>query len=732
MNTKKHTIAAACALMLSGAAMAQEGPQGPGDGQPRAGAKLERVEISARPQSDTDLRRKSQVAKQIYGREELDKFGDTNVADVLKRLPGVNVAGGAPRMRGLGSGYTLILLNGDPAPPGFDLTQLDPAQVERIEVTKGPSADQSAQAVAGAINIILKDAPKITQRDLRLNMGYNAVRPSLAGSYTYGEKKGDVAYTVPFSLFSWRGLNESVNTRAAPGTDGMPSVISQKQEQNFWGAGWNSTPRLNWKISDEQNLTAMAFLQQGRWHFNPEYETLIKAGLPSEDYNSRNIGTWQMVRGNLQYNNQFSETQRIELKAGVQEARGSFKNYVYDKLQRGSVGDNSDRNFTQAGKYAQVLNDSHSLAAGWDLEWRKREETRFVTVGGQAQLPGVDGLPFAATIQRQAFFVQDEWEISPQWSAYLGLRTERIVTESAAEGDAQRRNSSSVTTPLLHVNYKIDPKGRDLIRTSLTRSYKAPNLNQLLARPAISGLYPDPNTPNTYLAPDFIGNPGLKPELATGLDVAYEKYLSGGGMISIGGFYRRVNDLMRNVTTLEAAGSALNVSKTQARYVNHPTNFARAETAGLEFEIKGRAGELIPSVFDTKLPLNLRASFNYYKSKVQGLPGPDNRLDGQQPWSVNAGFDYRLTGLPVNMGANFNFTPGYVTTQTLTQSMEQTRNRGIDMFAQWTLSRTSSIRFSANNLWAVDTRQTTFVTSGYSRGERSGRTQFGLSWDQKL
>jgi len=476
----------------------------------------------------------------------------------------------------------------------------------------------------------------------------------------------------------------------------------------------------------------MAFLQQGRWHFNPEYETVLKSGRPSEDYNSRNVGTWQMARGNLQYNNQLSETRRLELKAGVQDARGSFKNTVYDKLQRGSVGDNTDRNFTQAGKFAQIINDSHSLAMGWDLEWRKREETRFVTVGGTAQLPGVDGLPFAASIQRQAFFVQDDWDISSQWSAYLGLRTERIVTESAAEGDAQRRNTSSVTTPLLHVNYKLDPKGRDLIRTSLTRSYKAPNLNQLLARPAISGLYPDPNTPNTYLAPDFIGNPNLKPELATGLDVAYEKYLSGGGMISVGAFYRRVNDLMRNVTTLELAGSDLNVSNTQARYVNHPTNFARAETAGLEFEIKGRAGELMPTVFDAKLPLNLRASVNYYKSRVQGLPGPDNRLDGQQPWSVNAGFDYRLSGLPANMGVNLAFTPSYLTTQTLTQSLEQTRTRGIDLFAQWTLSRTSAVRFSANNLWAVDTRSTTFVSNGYSRTERSGRTQFGLSWDTKL
>ena len=147
------------------AAQAQEAGANPDSG-PAPGAKLDRVEISAR-QTDTELRRRASTAKQIYGREELDKFGDTNVADVLQRLPGVTLQGNAPRLRGMSVGYTLILINGDPAPAGFALDQLDPALVERIEVSKGPTATQSAQAVAGTINIILKDAPKRSQRDLR-------------------------------------------------------------------------------------------------------------------------------------------------------------------------------------------------------------------------------------------------------------------------------------------------------------------------------------------------------------------------------------------------------------------------------------------------------------------------------------------------------------------------------------------------------------------------------------
>ena len=57
---------------------------------------------------------------------------------------------------------------------------------------------------------------------------------------------------------------------------------------------------------------------------------------------------------------------------------------------------------------------------------------------------------------------------------------------------------------------------------------------------------------------------------------------------------------------------------------------------------------LLPKAVSGLLPnaraLNLRASVNLYRSKVAAVAGPDNRLDGQQPWSANFGFDRRLTG----------------------------------------------------------------------------------------
>lgn len=731
---KIQAIARACAhvclLAGAGAAIAQDVPPGMGTepAPPRPQTRLDRVEITGRQQTDNDLRRKSQVAKQIYGREEMDKYGDTNVADVLKRLPGVNVSGGAPRMRGLGSGYTLILINGDPAPPGFALDQLNPAQVERIEVTKGPTADQSAQAVAGAINIILKDAPRISQRDLRLGLGYNYERPTPSATFTFGEKIGSSAVSVPISGFQWRNFNDWTVQRHTNTGNGSFVDVGQRGEQVNWGHGLNTAPRLNWRISDDETLTLQGFGQKGWWNNRTHYTNLQTQASRGLDDDSNNKGTWQMLRGNAAWNSRFSDTQKVELKAGVQEGKGTFNTRTINtQTPVVNIGGNRDLSYTQAGKYSQLLGEEHSMTVGWDLEWRRRDETRTTTVNGQSQLPAFDGETFGARIQRQAFFIQDEWEISPQWSTYLGLRNERIVTTSRGNAQAAR-NTSSVLTPLWHVNYKLDPKGRDLIRGSITRAYKAPELGAMVGRYALNGKYPSAAEQNEELYPDRVGNPLLKPELSTGLDIAYEKYMTGGGMFSVGLFHRNISNLIRNATSYEVPAGG-----TVARWVSKPINISKAQTTGLELELKGRASELMPTLFDPKTALNLRGSVSFYHSKVKALPGPDNRLDGQQPWSGNVGFDYRLSGLPVTTGANLTFTPGYATRQTQTQLLEQSRNRALDLFAQWAITPKTSVRISANNLAPLNTQTRTSLTDGSTTlNDREARPWYGINLEMKL
>ncbi|NBX90455.1 MAG: hypothetical protein EBQ86_10235 [Betaproteobacteria bacterium] len=735
---RQHTLASLMGFALlftQTGVFAQDGSVS-GQAEPASGVQssvIQRVEIVGR-QGSTELRRAASVAKQIYGREELDRYGDTNVLDVMRRLPGVNVDSGGPRMRGLGAGYTQILINGDPAPQGFNLDQLSPSQIERIEVLRAPTADQSAQAIAGTINIILKEAPRRSQSNLRLGLATGRDRPVANLNYSVSETKGPLTMSLPVSLYEWSSQTRTKVERQMTGTNGLSAVSEQAGTGTSWGRGYNVAPRFNFKFSDEQTLAIATFFQKGFWDNRTDYVNRVVSGSPVFDDDSIQGGYWENRRGNLTWVNRFSEDQRIEIRAGVQLSRSSFdaRNMRTGATQLRTLGNTQDEAITQAGKYSQLLGTAHTLTAGWDLESRDRQERRTTTDGaGIALLPAFEGQPFEAQMRRQAIYVQDEWEMSPQWQLYLGLRNERIASESTSISYPVR-NDSSVLSPLAHVTYKFDPKSRDMVRASLTRSYKAPGLNTLLARPQINGGYTNTNFTNTALAPDRIGNPSLTPELATGLDIAYENYLANEGIFSVGLFHRNLNNVVRNLTQLR------NVTWAAApRWVSEPQNFSDAVTSGIELEVRGRAADLMPSLLSNAKALNLRASFSLYRSSISALAGPDNRLDGQQPWSANLGFDQRISGLPLNVGGNVSLTPGYDTRQAVDQLFQRSAARSIDLFAMMFLSPTVSLRAAARagvqQFGPPNGSTLTLLSNGdYSRAERYVKPQLSLSLDMRL
>ncbi len=79
-------------------------------------------------------------------------------------------------MRGLGRGYTMIMINGEPAPRGFSLDSLAPEQVERIEIMRAPVAEHSARAIAGTINIVLREEFPLISVEQDRHRGYISQR----------------------------------------------------------------------------------------------------------------------------------------------------------------------------------------------------------------------------------------------------------------------------------------------------------------------------------------------------------------------------------------------------------------------------------------------------------------------------------------------------------------------------------------------------------------------------
>ena len=111
----------------------------------------------------------------VLERDEFDVEKPAKLADVLRRVAGVHVdqvggrgGTGSVYVRGADPNYTLVLIDGvrvnDPTNArggSFDLSALDIADVERVEVARGPySAVYGGDALAGVINIVTRHVPE--------------------------------------------------------------------------------------------------------------------------------------------------------------------------------------------------------------------------------------------------------------------------------------------------------------------------------------------------------------------------------------------------------------------------------------------------------------------------------------------------------------------------------------------------------------------------------------------
>ena len=83
-------VAATGFVGMSGVALAQAMGEG---FEPDSNA-LQDVEVRAQRPNDLQQRRFSNASKTVVGREEIQKYGDTSLEDVLRRQPGVTVPSG--------------------------------------------------------------------------------------------------------------------------------------------------------------------------------------------------------------------------------------------------------------------------------------------------------------------------------------------------------------------------------------------------------------------------------------------------------------------------------------------------------------------------------------------------------------------------------------------------------------------------------------------------------------
>ena len=684
---------------------------------PAATSDMGRIEITSGRDNENQQRRESTASKIVIGREEIERQGDSNLGDILKRMPGITL-GGAPgrgggiRMRGLSQGYTQILLDGQRVPPGFSVESLTPEMIERVEIYRAPTAETGAQAIAGTINIITREGRKGMPTELKVGSSFQGgyASPSASLVKYHDAEQWTANYTLSVNRYAAPDHSENDLTRV----DSSGTTVRHRVSDSHYGReGMNATARLQLKGDPGETFTLMPFIALSKGStpglIQVDQTSPFAQKTGSTNASTNNDNRFAVARLNGQWKRKLSSDSNMEWKFNV-GGWNSHNQYLQTSaatLLLPSLSENShvqDRSANLSGKYTNVMGGGHQWVSGVEAESVRRTQS---VVGTYQVGPSVAGsADYNASSMRYAMYSQDEWQLTPHWATHVGARYEGLTTEGNTNaGDVTNRNS--VFTPLLHAMWRPDPDSRDQVRMSLTRSFKTPTMPTLLARRTYT------RDDNTATNPDVSGNPNLKPEIATGLDVAVERYLPQGGVLSASAFHRRVQNLIRNVTTLEPGANG--------RWLSSPQNISEAVTEGIELEAKFRMDQWIADAPH----IDLRNNLSFYRSRVLSIMGPDNRLDQQPSMTANFGADYKLKSAPLTVGGNINYNPGYTTRLSAEQLTTISQKRVMDLYGLWRVDGSTAWRLTLSNL---DPRNynTGSVYSGNGVTENS-RTQ-NRSW----
>ncbi len=151
----------------------------------------------------------------IYPASFFDQYAPVTANDMLRRIPGINIAlgggggpggGGGGNQRGLGSGENQVLINGKrvagKSNQGRDaIDRISADQVKHIEIIRGTSAELDVRSAGPIVNIVLyEDASQNAlswSAELRRHED-GTVKPG--GSLAYSGTKGDLQYLASIEV----------------------------------------------------------------------------------------------------------------------------------------------------------------------------------------------------------------------------------------------------------------------------------------------------------------------------------------------------------------------------------------------------------------------------------------------------------------------------------------------------------------------------------------------------
>ena len=500
----------------------------------------------------------------VITQKEIENNGAQTIADLLKDMPGVEVttdgSQGSKRImiRGEKTFSTLVMIDGQRITEQKSMSGtpilIDPSQVERIEVIKGPaSVLYGSDALGGAINIITKKGNGKKAVEGTVTAGYNSSNDGGNASAQIFGTAGGWDYRIGASYEGGRDLKLAHGK--AEGTD------FETKSANAY---------LAYHVNDNHVFGASVDYFDLDFNSSSPDMTLDEFYVHVPEWKRLKVGAFDEIR----YVNKYLS--KIRTDVFYQKATKYMDNHVGAFMGPGKfmINDNAaDNTLKQFGASIQAdwtLTDKLYLITGYDLSYEKLDaESTSFTRGNMGRPINMDKyLFYRGNLLTQALYASADYNVTDTVTLNFGTRYTYVRTDMK-QADGYSISSGKTSNIQQTTGKKTDgqfvfnagvlwhPRNDLTLRAAWSQGFRVPLLQER---------YVDTTMGQTRTV--RVGNPDLKPEKSNNFEIG-ARWVSGPATVDAAIFYNRVTDLI----------TAKPINKKTSMMMN----VAKSETIGMEF-----------------------------------------------------------------------------------------------------------------------------------------------------
>ena len=481
----------------------------------------------------------------VISSRDLEVRQAATVAEVLRSVPslGVTASGGRGSStslfsRGAEANFTLVLIDGvrvNDFGGGFDFAHLPVADIERIEVVRGPqSAQWGADAIGGVVQIVTRSGGTPRASGF-LEGGSQAT--SRVGFATSGGHENWV-WGAGYDQLTTDGF-----TGTAPGSGETVSNDDYERRDVSMNGGWQG---------DRTDIRGTFRYGTNERGFPGPYGSDPGGTYGGIDTVSRGINDTRIFSADVRQT--WTPSVRQTFLASRLDLDSEFVSPFGDSLS-------DTTRYTFRTQVDAALSPRLDLSAGLDIA-REQADNTFVTDGTFEPIP----------IKRliAGHFAEARYDANDQLLLSAGLRFEQIRRDALAgfpspfgsRPDFEDQTESSLN-PKISAAYFLQPSAERAqrwtrLRASAGTGFRPPDVFEIA----------------------FTDNPGLKPERSRSIDFGVEQALAGTSfVVEANAFFNRYTDL------IVAVGPAL-LDSSRLR----TDNIANSQARGLELGAVARTG----------------------------------------------------------------------------------------------------------------------------------------------